>query len=185
VVISGAAVSAVIVQPEDNWVRNSPQLLYQKLAFPTLEDTPTGSLEDRVLQTLMSTTKALAGLPVELAHYEDYFRWHAETVPGYKTLYERFAATVERSAGCNFSDCDIETQRKILASAFETRTSPGRLDRLRRGVLDRDWLLYDEYVVREILALFARTDAWILLGYDAWPGMPRGLESYRQLPDVG
>jgi hypothetical protein len=46
----------------------------------------------------------------------------------------------------------------------------------------RAWAAYDRFIMREALALFADTDAWVLTGYDGWPGTPRGLERYRRAP---
>ena len=40
----------------------------------------------------------------------------------------------------------------------------------------------DRYILDEALALFARTDAWVVLGYRGWPGQPRGLDRYRRAP---
>lgn len=37
-------------------------------------------------------------------------------------------------------------------------------------------------VADQILGVFARTDAWVALGYESWPGQPRGLTAYRQAP---
>jgi len=50
------------------------------------------------------------------------------------------------------------------------------------NLYDRSWIRFEQYVVREILALFVRTDGWVLLGYETWPGTPRGLDSYTQPP---
>jgi hypothetical protein len=43
-------------------------------------------------------------------------------------------------------------------------------------------LQFRNYVLLEVLALFCQTDAWVALGYEAWPGTPRGLETYREAP---
>ena len=34
------------------------------------------------------------------------------------------------------------------------------------------------------LALFVRTDGWVLLGYETWPGTPRGLDLYTRPPST-
>jgi hypothetical protein len=47
----------------------------------------------------------------------------------------------------------------------------------------RRWVTYNTVIFDEALALFADTDAWILAGYEGWPGTPRGLERYRRAPN--
>jgi hypothetical protein len=51
--------------------------------------------------------------------------------------------------------------------------------RIRRALLARDEARSARHVVREIFRRFARTDAWVLAGYDAWPGMPRAIARVR------
>ncbi len=159
---------------------------YDWLAFPGLDNTPTGPLNEQTLKALLATTEVLADNPVEKTHYERFFQWRSENLRGYKNLYERFLRTVNdsarRSHGCDFAECEVATRRRILERSFQVRNASSRLEKVRIGVLERDWVQFDEYIVREVLSLFARTDAWIALGYDAWPGMPRGFVRYRQAP---
>lgn len=161
--------------------------LYHQLVDPVLDKTPTGSLSDQTLKTLLATTEAFIGYPLEDSHYADFFRWHSENLPGYKTLYERFAATVNRSArqssGCGFAECENATRRKVLEPAFQVHRGHRR-DKVRFGVFEREWRLFDLHIFQPIAVLFANTDAWRLVGYDAWPGTARGLERYLQPPPV-
>lgn len=157
------------------------------LITPDLDQTSTGPVSEAILQTLTVAVQSLLGMSLETtSHYADYFRWYAENRPGYKALYERFVATLDQSseklAGCNFINCDTSTHNKILEKAFQVRVSTSRIERMRTNVFDRDWVLFDKYIVREIFNLFAKTDALILLGYDSWPGTPRGLDGYTELP---
>lgn len=160
--------------------------LYHRLTDPALSGAPAGPLDEHVLQALLATTDAYAGYPVEHGHYAEFFRWHSETLPGYKALYERFAATVNRSArrslGCDFVQCEHTVRQKILAPAFQIDHLHTRFDRLRFSLLEGEWRLFAFHIVRPIAALFARTDAWRLAGYDAWPGIPQGLDSYVRRP---
>ncbi len=159
--------------------------LYHWLSSPTLGDAPVGTLDASVLQTVLAATEALVENPIGKDHYVDFFQWRSAHLRGYKALYERFTTTVSRSArqstGCDFATCDLATRLRILEKSFQVRGAR-RLYRLRAGVLDRDWVLFDKYIVEEILAFFGRTDAWVLAGYEAWPGTPRGLERYRRAP---
>jgi hypothetical protein len=158
--------------------------VYRTLVSPVLEEAPTGPLNDQTLKDLLAAVEAFAGHAVDAPHYEDFFRWRSEHLPGHRTLYQRFAAAVNRSArrsfGCGFAQCDRTARLAVLDAAFRVRNAGGRWARVRIGLFERDWVLFDLYIVRPIALLFAHTDAWRLVGYDAWPGMPRGLERYTQ-----
>ncbi len=156
------------------------------LLIPRLQPAPPGPLAEPVLQRLLSAAETLLAVPVKTNHYEDFFRWHAETLPGYKALYEQFVSTLDQAARplaeCDFSECEAPIRTRILAKAFQVRDTDSSFQRLRTAMFDRDWLLYDQYIVREVFLLFANTDALLLLGYEAWPGTPRGLDNYTQPP---
>jgi len=156
----------------------------------TLIDAPTGSLTAQTLSVLLATTEALLHdtPPKEMSHYEDFFRWHAEHLSGYKRLYEQFAATVDqiarKSSNITFADNDIVTRKKILAMVAPASSDSllGKLGKFQIVLFGKEQLLFYNHIVHEIFRLFARTDALILVGYEAWPGQPRGLDNYRQLP---
>jgi hypothetical protein len=179
----------VAAQSVTGWALIPLQAIVHRLFSPHLEESPTGSLSPRTLGTLLLATSALAGVPVQPAHYEDFFRWRAENLRGYKTLYEQFAAALDRrarqSVGCGFAECSQPMQQQILARLPQVRSATTRWAKVRVAVLEREWLLFDRYIVRNILLLFYKTDAWTLLGYEAWPGTPRGLDRYTQAPSQG
>ena len=182
----GATTMLLAAYSAEAWLRAPLRALYARLRSPGLEDAPTGPLSVEALNALLAATTALAGVPVQLAHYEDFFRWRAEHLPGYKALYEQFAAALasraRRSVGCAFVGCSRQMQQKILEERPQLRGGDGRWHKARVAVLEREWVRFDQYIVRDILLLFLRTDAWISLGYEAWPGTPRGLERYTQAP---
>jgi hypothetical protein len=142
-----------------------------------------GPLDEATLQVLQATTAALIEVPVETGHYRDFFQWRSQNVPGYKGLYEQFAASVNAAVGTPFADSTVFAQRDVLARCLRAGNAAGHLDEVRAGLFDRQWLVYDHYIVREILDLFARTDAWVKLGYETWPGEHRGLYTYTQPPE--
>jgi len=188
--VMGVAVGAITVllaaQSAKAWLLATFRALYARLLSPGLEDAPAGPLSAGALNTLLVATRALAGVPVQIAHYEDFFRWRAENLRGHKALYEQFAAALNhrarRAVGDNFADCSRQTQQKILEELPQVRSAGTRWYRVRVAVLERDWVRFDQYIIRNILLLFCRTDAWTLLGYEAWPGTPRGLDRYTQAP---
>lgn len=143
----------------------------------------TGPLDEATLLVLQATTAALIEVPVETGHYRDFFQWRSQNVPGYKSLYEQFAASVNAAAGAPFADCTVVTQRGVLARCLRAGNAAGHLGKVRAGLFERQWLVYDRYIVREIFDLFARTDAWVKLGYETWPGEHRGLYTYTQPPE--
>jgi hypothetical protein len=182
----GAITVLIAAQGAKAWLLAPFRALYYRLLSPRLEDAPTGPLSAGALNALLAATTALAGVPVQIAHYEDFFRWRAENLRGYKALYEQFAAALDRragrSGGCDFVDCSRQMQQQILEELPQVRRADTRWQRVRVVALEREWLRFDRYVVRDILLLFSRTDAWTLLGYEAWPGTPRGLDRYTQAP---
>ena len=182
----GATIILLAAYSATVWLRAPLRALYARLRFPGLEDAPTGPLSVGALNALLAATTTLAGVPVQLAHYEDFFRWRAEHLPGYKALYEQFAAALglraQRAVGCAFVDCSRQMQQKVLEERPQLRGGDSRRHKARVVVLEREWLRFDQYIVRDIFLLFLRTDAWTSLGYEAWPGTPRGLERYTQAP---
>ena len=187
VIVAGGAITALTAaQSAKAWLLAPFRALYDRLLTPVLEDAATGPLSARTLNALMVATRTLAGVSVQITHYEDFFRWRAENLRGYKTLYEQFAEALDHRArrfvGCDFVDCSPSMQQKIFENVPQVRSANTRLDKLRVSVLERDWMLFDRYIVRDILLLFSKTNAWTLLGYEAWPGTPRGLDRYTQAP---
>jgi hypothetical protein len=187
-VVGAVGVTTVLMAAysQKTWLWAPLRTLYARLRSPGLEDTPTGPLSVETLSALLAATTALAGVPVQLAHYEDFFRWRAEHLPGYKALYEQFAAALahraRRAVGCAFVDCSRQVQQKVLDERPQLRSGDTRWQKARVAVLEREWLRFDQYIVRDILLLFMRTDAWTALGYENWPGTPRGLERYTRAP---
>jgi len=157
----------------------------QRIAL-VLPDAPTGVLQAPVVDALVAAAEGVIGYPIQSSHYAEYYRWRAEHLRGYQALYNGFRGAVDRDArrlaGRTFAECTPALRQRILARAARARDPRGVWDTLRADLLDRPWALYDRYVLGETLALFARTDAWALIGYDGWPGIPRGLDRYRRAP---
>jgi TAT (twin-arginine translocation) pathway signal sequence len=71
VATGGAAVAALVL-------RGSLRGLSHQLANPTLAKTAIGPLSGHTVTTLLATTEAFLGSPIEKAHYEDFFRWESQ-----------------------------------------------------------------------------------------------------------
>ncbi len=151
--------------------------IYSALIDPGLKDAAEGPLGEGAVRTLLATTEAFVGSELERSHYEAFFRWRSENLSGYRRLYERFTVVVDRAAKQSrkpdFASCDMEVRREILQ-----RFTPSTY----ALVFDRDGLRFEKYIFQQILDLFSRTDAWVLLGYKSWPGTPRGLDAYTKAP---
>jgi hypothetical protein len=177
--IAGASTAGVVLGRGwvDEWPASAKSFAYRALTNIDSENTPTGPLEEGVLRTLLATTETLVGTPVKTAHYETFFRWRSENLSGYRGLYERFAVVIDRAAKKagkpDFASCDLEVRREILQSMTS---------RVYALVFERDWFRFEKHIFQQILTLFSETDAWILLGYESWPGTPRGLDSYTKAP---
>jgi hypothetical protein len=153
---------------------------------PALEPTAPGPLAADQVQTLLAAAAAIIGEPLRAEHYAAFFRWRAEHLPGHRTLYQRFCRTLDRAArraaGRPFAACSTATRRALVEPALRAGVPPRAGQAPRDRVDDRAWILYHRHIAAEVLALFAATDAWLLLGYSAWPGTPRGLDRYRERP---
>jgi hypothetical protein len=165
----------------EQWIGEWPgaikSFVYRELTNLSSEKTPVGPLEENVLRTLLVTTETLVGAPVEMAHYEAFFRWRSENLSGYRGIYRRFAAVIDRAAReagkADFASGDMEARRAILQKMSS---------RMHALVFERDWFRFEKHIFDQILLLFSATDAWIVLGYESWPGIARGLDSYTKAP---
>jgi hypothetical protein len=188
-VAAGALAALLAARHATAWLRAPLRALSARLRSPRLGDAPAGPLSAEALTTLLAATAALAGGPVQLAHYEDFFRWRAEHLRGYKDLYEQFAAAfdrrAQRSLGRDFAAWSRRLQQQVLAEPPRLHSGETGWRGVRVAVLEREWLRFDKYIVPDVLLLFLGTDAWTALGYEAWPGTPRGLERYTQAPGRG
>ena len=147
-----------------------------------LPPAPPGPLDQATQATLRAMTLTLLGERIELELYENLFGWRAEHQSGYRALYARFAAMLDRDARAagapDFARAPLPVRRGILAG-FRPARGWRKAERL---LLERDRARVTSHIVRDVMELFARTDAWILSGYDSWPGQPRGQEAYHRFP---
>jgi hypothetical protein len=147
-----------------------------------------GELSESALEALLAASAVAIGFSVDMAKYADLFRWRAANLPGYRDLYEEFAERADsvamRRGGVSFASGATGLRQAVLAEVFGTaRSVETRLGRIAAGIFQRHRLRLRDHTVGEALLLFARTDALVLLGYDGWPGQPRGLDAYtRALP---
>lgn len=145
------------------------------LVSGALAPAPVGPLRESAAEVLRLTVVALLDDRVETGHYVARFRWRAEHVSGARALYERFERAMDRAARAagetSFRAARPETRRRLL----EAVRLEGGATRVRRTLLDRDALRFARWVTRDVFECFAATDAWVLAGYDAWPGMPRAI----------
>jgi hypothetical protein len=175
-----------------SYARDRAATLYRRLAELPKEG-PRGALTDHEVESLLAVTTAIVGTAaakIDAHRYEDFFRWHAENAAGYRQLYERFVKAIDREAmdmgEATFVASGADVRGRALCKAAEVREIINRGDRAAgfwMALFDRDWLLFERYVIREILTLFARTDAWIIAGYGPHPGVPRGLDTYKKPPE--
>lgn len=153
------------------WSRRSAVARW--LLRPTVSGGAPGPLGEPTVATLRAAVLALLEDRVAPGAYLDYFHWRARHLPGYRALYEGFAAFVDRearsAAGTAFHVAPPEIRRRILRRMLPPRGWPLRL----AALLDRERVRYGRLVLRDVFVRFGRTDAWVLSGYDAWPGEPR------------
>ena len=163
---------------------------YMAVAYPALAPEIRGRLDAVTIRALDATAEALLGFPAP-PRYRRYFEWHATHVAGYRAIYRSFADYLANRArtdhGMAFSDCSRGQKRAILSAVLDARADHKLgtdLGRIWRGVARKDLVQYDAYILREILDLYAKTDAWLAIGYDAFPGKPAGLDGYQRPPGL-
>lgn len=150
----------------------------REVRLAALTDDPPGVLDPDVARVLSAAAEGLVGLSLERTHYEGFYTWRAEHLPGYRALYVALASAI--LAGDDDGPAFVELDP--AARQARLRDVPGAFDPPRWS----DVLLHPlaprigRHFVDETIRLFDATDAWIILGYDGWPGMARGLDAYRQ-----
>jgi hypothetical protein len=165
---------------------STPLLYYfvQQTRTTPLPDTAPRPLDDNARRAMVALAEAVfINYPVELGRYEAFFTFRARNVRGYTQLYEDFTAELDAAArydyGLPFADVRLSRRRALLAPWLTMPVTPQ--ERLLAGATQGlPWLTYAQHVFGEILDLFMYTDAWLAAGYESWPGMPRGLDAYRQ-----
>lgn len=138
------------------------------------QDRPAGppvsdALSASVLSVLMASAEAITGVRPLRGHYEAYYRYQATWRPAHREVYRRFAEVVTAAAGevglADFAAADLSARAGILGN-LRARPEMARA--------------FEIPIFRETLAVFARTDAWLALGYTSWEGSARGLDEYRR-----
>ncbi|HTR96496.1 MAG TPA: hypothetical protein VMH61_01220 [Candidatus Acidoferrales bacterium] len=164
-VLGGAAAAAVVRR----------RRLFEWLARPSVEVSPVGALSGHASATLLATAHTLLDERITGEVYTDFFAWRAANVPGFRELYEAFTRGVDaasrRRGARDFAGAPLEVRRDVI-SALAPRQ---RWEHLTGGLLARQSVRWSQHVVHEIMRLFAHTDAWLRLGYDAYAGTPAGL----------
>jgi hypothetical protein len=138
-------------------------------------------------QTLAAAVESIVGLKVEVARYLDFFRWRAGVMPQRMREYLDFCELVndlaQKNGARSFAAATPEVRTAVLAETFKaSAVDAGFPDAGAPGGPASH--TPQAVVLAEVLSLFAWSDAWVLLGFDGWRGVPRGLGSYR-LPPPG
>jgi len=134
-----------------------------------------GALRESTLGVLRATVDTLLEGHAEPEPYLAQFRFRAETLPGYRAQYERFERSVDADARAHgragFRSAPPALRARILAR----RLPAAGWRRAARALFQRDDDRDARFVIRPIFRRFARTDAYLIAGYGAWPGQPRAI----------
>jgi len=129
----------------------------------------TGVLDERTRLVLVANAKAITGFSALRGYYEDYYRHQALNRAGHLFVYRLYARMTDRIASetgaATFLAC---TDAERLAAIAKIRALP------------RAAQLFEGPIFQETLAVFEKTDAWLQLGYESWPGTPRGHDIYQR-----
>lgn len=160
--------------------------MFQRARSIPLPTAPSGPLSAETTVALRALVEAIfIAYPVDIDRYQRYYEFHAEKIAGYRQIYMQFTAELDRSARWvyrrSFADCSASDRRQLLKPWWNVPQS--RQEEIISAVLQgTTWMQISQYVLQETLRLFMNTDAWIIIGYDGWPGMARGLQAYLQPP---
>ncbi len=154
-------------------------------------DPQVGELDETTLKTLIAFVHTYIGLYGGTAHYESYFRWRSENLPEYRSTYQAFALVLDEAAlsrnGTSYIEADPTIQQEIqtytlhLPQLESSLTNPVISNENSEALTPAEqqlWLRFHTMVLGEIIHVFLNTNAWVMLGYENWPGQPRGLENY-------
>lgn len=164
-----------------------------RLELPPL-DQESGALEPSALAALMAVVDVFVEGRGAVDHYRTYLTWRAQNLPGYRSLYESFSAGLQGTAregfSADFAELDRDTRRDMLQRGLGLPLPDSPLTETliatetAAALTDADvlWLCFDRYIIAELVTLYIKTNAWLMLGYDGWPSQARGLERYVQPP---
>jgi hypothetical protein len=138
-----------------------------------------GALPENVRACLAAAVGAVINRAVDAGHYVSCFAWRSENLPGFLHEYTQFTRAADQVGAhlyaTTFAAATKDQQRDVIqALTGDAHPEFNAPKRLRHSVRD--------YVVHETQLIFARTDGWLVLGYDGWPGTGRGLDTYTQAP---
>lgn len=166
-------VAAVAAAAGVAWVQR--RALRRWLVFAPPGHSSPGPLPTRAEVVLRALVPALLGEPVDPGPYVEELRWRAAHLRGHRAILVRFTehldAGARRAGAAGFDALPRDAQRRVLDGLRPVRG----WRRAWRGLAERERAQAIEYVVRVLLTRFAGTDAWVRLGYPAWPGVPRAI----------
>lgn len=163
-----------------------------RVDLPPLESLETGAVPTQVMAGLQAVVDVIVGDDGPVGHYETFFRWRAQNLPGHLALYTTFTRALDdatRAATAQtFTNASRDTRRRVLqrafdlpdpdSSIFETRVP----DVIAQNLDEAEvlWLYFNRDILAPLLLLYSQTNAWIMLGYEGWPSQARGLNGYVQ-----
>jgi hypothetical protein len=126
---------------------------------------PRGERDARTVAILVAAAEALVGRPIEPAHYELLLRGRLAGDEAERRILELVAARLVQAPadGTSFLQDSLEARRARLHALERGGGTAGQATGLFR---------------RLVLALYARTDAWVHVGYESWPGTARGFDGH-------
>lgn len=146
---------------------------------PTPMNPPDATIfDERTMMVLMSLIEAvfINYPPLATDHYRAYLQARAEIATPQRAYYARVAAKLHDQAmaqfGRGFVHAALSDRRTLieddLVQYVETSVTMPIEGTDLRAVLD------------DLLRYYMHTDAYLLVGYHAWPPLPSGLVNYRE-----
>lgn len=147
-------------------------------------NSPPGSLDGTVLDTLVTAVAALLEVDVEKSRYADFYAWRAAHLPGHRELYERAVRQLDQASdkrtGKTYLSSNVVSHTPVAREVLLVNRPTGRLTDAWYAFSTRDRFLFDYHIGRAAFELFAATDLYAHQGYPSWPGRPTGVEAYQR-----
>jgi hypothetical protein len=154
----------------DAYLRNSTFLLD---LIPDLDELDQADLD---ILALMVKPIFINYPEIDSGRYRVMYQTRAEEFSVIRKAYWQCAQSLRGRAEAKFQD-KVENLTPIQRREL-------LMPELSQQVLERTEITSEQRAIQELvhitLVYFLSTDAYILVGYDGWPGEPRGFDSYQQ-----
>jgi len=145
-------------------------------------------LYEHTKATFMAVVDSIVGDDKgSIQHYGDFFDFKVKKFPDYLEVYTLFAVTLDLITedwdGTKYRDNTRNIRYAILQGGMSVASPDSEYHTpqpKQETAADEIWMQFNQKIIAEFFRVFFETNALIMIGYDGWSGLPRGLENYIQ-----